>query len=97
MKLARSHQLLIVAAIVGSALAALIWLLSSNQSVIEPSQSSADSLPVVSSDGESLGQPLTTDALMPAPRNDAVQPTPTTDDVQRQPASSELQQPGRVE
>lgn len=86
--------MIVLIALIVIAVVLLVLLLRGESATgsIAPSE-----LRVITDDGSSLGQPLTTDAVIPAPQNGSLQQPPSTTDLQQQPASSQLQQPGPIE
>ena len=69
MKFERSHQLALMIAVVMIAIGVLIIILLPARHVTGSTTTTSGSLPVISADGQSLGQSIGSDQLVPAPTN----------------------------
>jgi hypothetical protein len=94
MKVKRHHTLIGLIVLVLAVLIALALILTPNDTVTGRVIGESSLLSVESADGSSLGQPLTTESILPAPNSQSLQPLPASNDLHAQPPSSELQQPG---
>ena len=82
MKLERSHALLIILLVVGLATAGLVILLWPAKPVTGSTAPTSNSLSVIQSDGQSVGQSIQGDQLVPAPTNTHVQSSGDTSALQ---------------
>ena len=73
MKLERSHTLIIILLAVGLAIVGLVILLLPTKHVTGSTQSKLNPLSVIQSDGQSVGQSIQGNQLVPAPTNNTLQ------------------------